>query len=400
MEHEQTPLALVFSTSYLPYIGGAEIAIDEITKRLPSLRFLILTARYSRKLPRRESHNNVEILRLGFGTPFDKWLLPVTALWAGHRILTKNQHSILWGVMISQATTAAYLLKRIYITPPLIITLQEGDSETHLTGGKLGLIHYFWKKVLASANGVTAISRHLADRARRYGYTKEVVIIPNGVREDFIEKVITDEEKKLLKKALHINSDEKIILSVSRLVHKNGVDRLIKAFAELKTTCTAVKLVLVGDGPERSRLEELTVKEGVVSDVLFAGVVPHKELVRYYKMADIFARFPYSEGLGSAFLEAMGTGLPIVALHVGGISDIPNLLKMENEVILEMVRGEAGIILSSKDEKGFPKALEFLVKNENVRLRMGANGKNIVKEKYQWSRVSKDMGQFLMKFFV
>jgi len=77
MNHEQTPRVLVFSTAYLPLLGGAELAIAHIVKRIPNMRFLIVTGRFSRKNLRYEKVENVEIYRIGIGSKFDKFLLPL-----------------------------------------------------------------------------------------------------------------------------------------------------------------------------------------------------------------------------------------------------------------------------------------------------------------------------------
>ncbi len=72
----------VFSTAYLPFVGGAEIAIQEVSRRLKNrFDFTIVTARMRRGLPKREVRPEGTVIRLGFGMRFDKWLLPLFALW-------------------------------------------------------------------------------------------------------------------------------------------------------------------------------------------------------------------------------------------------------------------------------------------------------------------------------
>ena len=72
----------VFSTAYFPFIGGAEIAVEEVSRRLKDrFDFIIVTARMRRGLPKLEVRPEGTVIRLGFGTRFDKWLLPLFALW-------------------------------------------------------------------------------------------------------------------------------------------------------------------------------------------------------------------------------------------------------------------------------------------------------------------------------
>src|SRR3989338_828649 len=96
------PAILVFTTSYKPFIGGAELAIEEITKRLAKeFDFFIITAKQKRGLPKKETVPEGTIVRLGFGfRTLDKLLLPFWGFWTACAI-SKNRPTIFWGVMIS-----------------------------------------------------------------------------------------------------------------------------------------------------------------------------------------------------------------------------------------------------------------------------------------------------------
>ena len=78
------PAILCFTTSYLPFVGGAEIAIQKTAERLSSrFDFFIVTSRQDRRLLRRERRPEGLVIRLGWGTRFDKWLLPLLGFWYG-----------------------------------------------------------------------------------------------------------------------------------------------------------------------------------------------------------------------------------------------------------------------------------------------------------------------------
>lgn len=372
MNPRQTPLVLVFSASYLPCIGGAEIAIDEVTKRVVDMRFLILTARYTRRLPRYEKKGDVEIVRLGFGVKLDKWLLPLTAFFAGKKIIKERGVRILWCVMISQAAIAAYLLKKIYTHLALCITLQEGDSEEHLRYRRLGLIDFFWRRLLKVADGVTAISNYLAERAQSSGYSKNVRIIPNGVREEYL-------------KGETLKDSKKVVLSVSRLVEKNGLDDLLCAFKLLEAGGNPYRLLVIGEGPLRSKLEKLRAELGLENSVEFLGLVPHEELLEYYRKSLVFVRPSRSEGLGSVFLEAMGAGVPVVATPVGGIVDF-------------LEDGKTGIFVEPGNPESISEGLKRVLGDQALAYRIGSNGRELIREKYLWPGIAEAYAKFLKKF--
>src|SRR3989344_5462883 len=98
----KNPVILVFTTAYDPFIGGAEIAIKETVKRLENeFNFFILTSRFEKKLPFKEKHCGVTIIRLGFGKQWDKFLLPVFAFVSGFLLLIIHRSSprLFWAVM-------------------------------------------------------------------------------------------------------------------------------------------------------------------------------------------------------------------------------------------------------------------------------------------------------------
>ena len=173
------PTIIVFTTSYYPFIGGAEIAIQEVGRRLRArFDFVVLTARMRRDLPRREERPEGRIVRLGFGNAFDKWLLPICGfLWFALR----RPRAILWGVDIGQGALAAALIKFFFRRTPFTLTIQYGGGLERLRNGRHGFIAAGFRFMLSRADAVTAISTHLASMAHAYGYKKGIGVIPNGV---------------------------------------------------------------------------------------------------------------------------------------------------------------------------------------------------------------------------
>ncbi|MEK7085039.1 MAG: hypothetical protein AAB904_00760, partial [Patescibacteria group bacterium] len=107
MHEKNRGTIIIFSTAYLPYLGGAEIAIKGITDHVGDFNFMMLTARYTRNLPRREQVGNVMVYRLGFGAPFDKFLLPVLAFIKFFSARKEISGPVmLWAMMVSYGSIA------------------------------------------------------------------------------------------------------------------------------------------------------------------------------------------------------------------------------------------------------------------------------------------------------
>jgi len=380
MNHRQTPCILVFTTSYLPLVGGAETALYEITKRTSGARVVIFTSRMRPDLPYRENDGLVLVRRFGFGNRLDKWLLPFFVLPAALQEIARHKKAILWGIMISQATIGAYFVKLLRPRVPLVVTLQEGDHEDYLEGARFGLIDLFWRVILRKADGVTAISKYLAKRAAKKGYQKKVEIIPNGVSEQFVSESF----ERPRKESFGIRDGEQVILSVSRLVEKNGIDILIRAVARLQGEGLSTRLILAGDGKDKEKLERLADTLEIRHSIIFAGHISYEKTLFYYKLSDVFVRPSRSEGLGSAFLEAMGAGIPVVATPVGGIVDF-------------IVDHETGLFAKPNNVEDTARAIREVIENPELKAALSKNGRDLVIQKYMWVDIAARMEDFLLK---
>lgn len=399
---------VVFTTSYKPFIGGAELAIQEIAKRLnDDFDFFIITAKQKYGLPKKEMIPEGTILRLGFGfRALDKLLLPFLGFWKALQI-SKNRPAIFWGVMISYASIAAFFAKLIRPQVPFILTIQEGDREW----GKWPSA-WWWSIVPRAADYIVCISNFLADCVREKGYRGPIAIIPNGVNERLLaihrsdhllssrlnprgEKIFSHQPDSLAKIDPRIagsdaDSDSKwsdlpIIFSASRLVYKNGIDILLESAAKLKDEF-AFKIILAGDGPERDRLKGDVQRLGLDARVEFLGSIPYEQLPEHYARADIFVRPSRSEGLGSAFLEAMAAGLVTVGTSVGGI---PDFLK----------DGKTGFLVKPNNAEDLARVLrKIFMMNANERRCIIEEARRCVQEKYTWSIIAKQMKNILSLF--
>lgn len=372
---------LIFSTAYYPFVGGAEVAVKEITDRSDSYDFDLITARLGRNLPSEDRVGNVNVYRIGVGVPIlDKVALPFLGVIKTWSLNNKNNYYAFWGIMASFSSGAGYLFnlfRRFTFNKkiPMVLTLQEGDSEEHLKYKWFGLIALSWKASLRQTDILTAISTFLLNRAEKNGYSGKKFLVPNGVdielfSQDFDEQVIQAIKDKLGKK-----EGDVFLVTTSRLSYKNGIDDVIRSLTMLPDN---ISFIIIGRGNEGPALQKLASDLGVSGRVKFLGFVDYKEIPKYLRACDIFVRASRSEGFGNSFIEAMACGLPVIATPVGGIVDFIN-------------DKETGVFCSPDNPKSISIAVNEIMKDEEMTQKIIRNAFLRVKERYSWNLVSKKM---------
>ena len=178
-------------------------------------------------------------------------------------------------------------------------------------------------------------------------------------------------------------SDNKAIMFVGRSVQRKGVDYLIKAFAAVKHEIPH-KLVIVGDGPERSNWEKLARQVDETNRIEFTGWISDRELSDRYRTSSFFVlpavydKHGDTEALGVVMIEAMSYGKPVIASNVGGIIDV-------------VEDGTNGILVPAGDVPALARAIKHLALNENLRRKMGEAAKRSVDEKFNWDKIAGDL---------
>ncbi len=178
------------------------------------------------------------------------------------------------------------------------------------------------KQVLKSADKIITVSSATKGYVQSIGADpKKTSVLHNGVNIDrFKPDTALGEEKR---RNIGIPSNATVVLTVRRLVYKNGIDTLIEcAKIALKQNPKLIFLA-VGTGPDRDTVQAKIQELGIANNFILAGFVSDADLPSYYNAADIFVLPSKSgEGLPLVALEAMSTGLPVVATDVGGIAEV------------------------------------------------------------------------------
>jgi len=171
-------------------------------------------------------------------------------------------------------------------------------------------------------------------------------------------------------------ADKKIVLHLSRLDPVKGMDILVPALAELaKTKEFAFVIAGIGDKPYEDQVRAMVDSSGLTSQTVFTGLVDAEQKWSYFADADVFVLPSYHENFGVAVVEAMASGLPVV------ISDRVNIWHEVKDAGAGVVTGMSPIEVAE--------ALALLLDNAELRQRMGANGRQLVAEKFTWDIAAK-----------
>jgi N-acetyl-alpha-D-glucosaminyl L-malate synthase BshA len=175
--------------------------------------------------------------------------------------------------------------------------------------------HPLVKYSLEKSDSITAVSKYLADKTiQNFSPSKEITVLHNFVDTEHYRRT----ESLELKNHIAPNG-EKILVHTSNFRPVKRVPDTIKIFSEVTKTNPA-KLLLIGDGPDRTEAERLTRELGIWNDVKFLG--KQSSIIDILSIADIFLLPSQSESFGLSALEAMACGVPVIASNIGGIPEV------------------------------------------------------------------------------
>ncbi len=145
-------------------------------------------------------------------------------------------------------------------------------------------------------------------------------VVPNFIDTEFFCPAKNDTEKKRLKEKLKIR--EILLVYMGRVGYEKSIDQVIRAMAVASKKYPDIKLMIVGDGPDKKNLEELAEKLGIKNKTTFYGFARGKELLEILQAGDIFITASKSENMPLSVMEAMAAGLPVIGVDSLGVPEI------------------------------------------------------------------------------
>ncbi|MCB0718658.1 MAG: N-acetyl-alpha-D-glucosaminyl L-malate synthase BshA [Bacteroidetes bacterium] len=265
----------------------------------------------------------------------------------------------------TSAVLAREILAREGIKIPVVTTLHGTDITIV---GKDPSFSPVVSYSINESNGVTAVSDYLRQETYdRFEIVRDIEVIPN-----FIDtRRFYRQNKQHFKRALCPN-DEKVLVHVSNFRPVKRANDVIHVFERLRSRGVGVKMLLVGDGPDRANAEHLARELGVYDDIRFLGKQqPVEEIL---SIADVFLMPSETETFGLAALEAMACGVPVVASNVGGL---PELIE----------EGQSGFLCTLGDLDAFTERTLQIISDEATLERMSASARSRAENDFDVNRV-------------
>jgi glycosyltransferase involved in cell wall biosynthesis len=364
---------LIINSEYPPVGGGAGNASANLAKALSALHqeVTVLTVRFG-DLPFYSKEDGILIRRIKSirrnkdrSGAFEQGIFILTGS-IGLLSLAQEWKPDIILAFFGIPAGAVTWLTRWFTQIPYLVSLRGGDvpgfrpydfAVYHRLIGPI--LHRIWKR----AELVVANSQGLAALARDFDQRVNIEVIPNGV--DILQYQMPPDR----------DWENPHMLWVGRLVYQKGLDILVESLGELKSL--PWKLTLIGDGPQRAALQRLAIERGIDDRLEFTGWLDRAALMKYYYASNLFVFPSRHEGMPNAILEAMASGLPVIASRIAG----------NEELVLPE---KTGFLVPPQDAGGLREALETLLVDPERRKQMGLASRQRVEANYTWEQVARE----------
>ena len=355
---------LLVTNDYPPKVGGIQSYLWEIYRRLPQDKVVVYTTPHpdSESFDQKQTHKIIRSKQ--------RVLLPTRQVANQIRSLAEVENIDF--IMYDPAVPIGILGPKIGIPYGVIL---HGAEVT--IPGRVPIARSLIANVLQHAKlVVTAGDYSTKEAIRAAKQNLPVCVIPPGVDIDRF-KPLDEQARSTIRERFNFKDDDEVILTLSRLVPRKGMDVLISATSELMKTRPRVHLLIAGTGRDLRRLKALA--QSTNAPVTFLGFVSDDEVAELYGMADVFGMICRvrwggleQEGFGIVFLEAAACGVPQIAGRSGGA----------DEAVLE---GETGFVVDNPtDSNAVKQALEKLLADSETRQEMGRNSRARAEKEFSY----------------
>jgi glycosyltransferase involved in cell wall biosynthesis len=258
-----------------------------------------------------------------------------------------------------------------FIRKKLIVSTLHGWTSTKRFSRKT-CIEWLDAIMMRKADKCTVVSRALLEHPRIKSVGLHPVVINNGIPKINFSLELA---KKLDTKLFGFCKDSFVIGSIGRLAHEKGFDYLIEAFKLCIDENINARMVIIGEGCERKKLEAHINRYGLNNQVLLPGY--RNNAIHFLPLFDVFVLPSFTEGLPITLLEAMQASRPCIATIVG---DVPYVLE----------DGKCGILINSKNVTELYKSISFLYNSEQLREKLGQLSRQRALTKFSASKMAHD----------
>jgi glycosyltransferase involved in cell wall biosynthesis len=246
------------------------------------------------------------------------------------------------------------------------VAFHHGHTRSHL---RLRLYEGLDRWSLRAPTQVVAVSSAFAQRLVGMGVPREKIVVLHNAVELAPERTFSFEDLQAKKARLGISGTERIVLAIGRLSKEKAYPDLVAAMAELRRLHPElpVRLIILGEGPERPTIEAAIRSAGLERGVSLPGHM--RDVSPYYEVADVFAISSLSEGSPNVLLEAMATGVPVVASAVGGIPEI-------------VTDQQQALLVRPRDPRALADALVRILTNQHLAQALSQAARSLVATRF------------------
>ncbi len=373
---------LLLNYEFFPIGGGGstvtKFLAEELVKKGNEVH--LITSRY-KDLPSYEIINGVHIHRVKVARKHrDRSSIfeMSTYILSGYRyakqFVSKEKPDIMHAFFVVPSGAVAYILHKKFKIPYIVYL--GGSDVPGVDKDRYGIIYKIItpaiKRIWRHAAATVAASQGLKAYAQKVDSRNKILVLPNGVD---LHRFMASKPARPSKNK-NKNKNKKIkLLAIGRLIPRKGFQYLINALPEvIKKTKKQCELSIIGSGPYEYELKRLVKQYNLNQHVKFLGLVEYENLPAYYQQADVLINCSYGEGMPLVVLEAMGTGLPIIATKVPG----------NEELVKDRVNG---FLVKPRSSGELAQALIKIINNGKMRQQMAKQSGKTIKN-YSWENIT------------
>lgn len=371
--------SLLITYFFPPKIGGIENYLKNLCLNLPKDRIVVLAepATDSESVDKRLPHKIIRKKLFPWPLIKPSWLPLIFQL---KKIIARNQIEVLQFGHYSNLVTLGLIYKKLFGWPYFVFT----HGVDTLLPQKSWLQRKLMLLNLKNADWIIVNSQYMKKRLIDLGLfaAKMIVIYPSINKADWQAEAQLDQIRNR-----HSIKDEKIILTIGRLVERKGQDMVIRSLPIVLKKFPKLRYIIVGDGPSAQNLIDLSHSLSLENIVIFAGAIEdeHENKRPYYQLADVFVMPTRElkeqedvESFGLVYLEAQASGCPVIVGRAGGTKET-------------LVDGETGFTVNSEDEKEIAESIIKILANQSLKNAMGEKGREWVIGTFDWKRQIKKL---------
>lgn len=339
----------MMTNNYKPFVAGVPISIERLTESLrrQGHQVVVFAPSYAGQQEEEDVVRYRALLKgvaCGFSVPDSLDPVIERKFREGHFDVIHVHHPMMIGNM------ARFLSKKYQV--PMVFTYHTRyEQYLHYIGlaALKDVMPAYTRYFTKACDLVIAPTPKMKQYLQGIDVEVKIDVLPTGIPDDSF----TPDKEKAKEIRQRMTGDRKyLFLSVARLAKEKNIDFLIRSMKIRKDKCGAdFKLMLIGEGPYRRQLEDLTKELGLTDEIAFAGSVPNEEIKNYCHAGDLFLFASESETQGIVLLESMAAGTPVLAVKATGTEDI-------------VIDGINGYMTSTSESEFEKKLMDILKKKE------------------------------------